>query len=211
MGHKGLNEGRLVIWVQGGIPGGYLGNFHEKFHQFARIPSNSPSRIKVNNSDTGQGWYQDWWKVEKSENQMPTSKSGVIKFQFQDNWWNKSKEEWVDVCRSSLEAGLGGSPPHWLEPVCASGFARARGSSRQCHVGSRTTHINIFSSKLNPRISLSVLKSLTMKSLEVSLVINGKGLKGEILWTLSLCSLLNWPPAYLSWALGIQRSWKEIY
>ena len=77
MGHKGLNEGRLVIWVQGGIPGGYLGNFHEKFHQFARIPSNSLSRIKVNNSDTGQGWYQDWSKSQKTrcqpQNQVSSS------------------------------------------------------------------------------------------------------------------------------------------
>ena len=114
--------------MQEGIPGGYLGNFHGKFHQFARVPTNSMSRIKVKTSDSGQG-YQDLSKVTtiRQTCRIPYSKWTVREGQIENKWWKKSEEEGVDVCRSGFRGrGLVGGlvPAHGNqflpEPLCQS-------------------------------------------------------------------------------------------
>ena len=135
-----------------------MGNFHGKFHQFARVPTNSMSRIKVKTSDSGQG-YQDLSKLTtiRQTCRIPYSKWTVRDGQIGDKWWAKSEEEGVDVCRSGLEAG--GWSVGWFQLTgtssCRSRFARAGGaSSRQCHVGPRQVHsYQHFSTHTNPEFS----------------------------------------------------------
>ena len=94
--------------MQGEIPGGYLGNFHGKFHQFARLPTNSRSGMKSQDLWRWPRLKRDWLKVtEQSEKSAICQNQNLVSDREEQIVGKWKLEEVVDVCRSRLEAGLG--------------------------------------------------------------------------------------------------------
>ena len=92
-----------------------------------------------------------------------------------------------------------------VEPVCASGFARARArASRQCHVGRRQVHSVLHLGKTE------ILNSQIFDIMGSEPGDQGQGIRGpDLVQCIAMSHSLNWSSVFSSRVLGIRHALKR--